>query len=132
MLVLSLAWTFQINSSMTVRQVELAAGAFAVRCAVIWFYREGRNWARLLAILYSAFALSRLIQLNKVEGLTRELWVAEAALGAFLFVFLLRGDVNAWFTRNQAPPAASERVAEALPEPLAELPEASVAPDAEL
>jgi hypothetical protein len=101
MLVFSVLWMFEVNSSMRMRQVELAAAAFVARCAVTWCYWTGWNWARLMAIFYSAFALARLFQIRGVTGLTRELWLAEAALGAFLFFYLQQKHVNAWFTRAE-------------------------------
>ena len=110
MLICSLLWLFRINSTMTLGQIELAAAAFLARCGVTWFYSQGKNWARYLSMFYSAFAIARLFQIKQVEGLVRELWLGEAALGAFLLVLLAQADVNAWFVRNGAPPAAAQSV----------------------
>lgn len=117
MLALSIAWLFQLNSTMTIRQVEMVAVAFAVRCAVTWAYWTGRNWARAVALMYSAFCLVRLLQWSQVTMLTRELWMCEAALSIFLMVYLPQRELNAWFTRSE-PAAAPVESAPAQPDPL--------------
>ena len=106
MLVLSLAWLFQLNSTLTVNQVMLAFVAFVVRCAATWAYWQGRNWARILAIIYSPLCLIRLMQWKRVGFYTRELWMCEAALGIFLLFYLAQPEVRAWFGKKSSEPDA--------------------------
>jgi len=118
MLICSLLWLFRINSTMTLGQIELAAAAFLARCGVTWFYSQGKNWARYLSMFYSAFAIARLFQIKQVEGLMRELWLGEAALGAFLLVLVGQPDVNGWFSRNGAPQAPVKPVSDSIALPV--------------
>jgi hypothetical protein len=106
MLALSMGWMFQLNSGMTMSQVGLATLAFVVRLLTTWAYWKGKNWARILACIYSAFCLIRLLQWNHVTALTRELWMCEAALAIFLLFYLPQREVSAWFTggkKTEAP-----------------------------
>jgi len=112
MVALSIGWLFEINSSLTMRQVELAGVAFAIRLLVTWSWWRGRNWARVLVALYSGFALVRLFQWNHVHMLTRQLWLAEAALAIFLLAYMPRAEVTAWFTRKRGKAAEQEAAAE--------------------
>jgi len=106
MLAFSIGWLFEINSSMAKHQVVLALAAFVIRCLVTWSYWKGQNWARVLAMLYSGLCLIRLVQWAHVGMLTRELWMCEAALAIFLFVYLPQKDVSAWFTRARTAPVS--------------------------
>jgi len=114
MLALSIAWLFEINSTLKMWQVELAAIVFVLRCLITWSWWKGRNWARILVALYSGLALIRLLQWRHVTSLTRQLWMAEAALAIFLLLYLPREEVSAFFTRK---PAKAPEAGAPTPEP---------------
>ena len=76
---------------------------FALICLTIfWFFRCGRNWARVLTIGYSLSAVSGLVYLPNVT-LAQQLWYVSDALFSTVFVFwLFRPHVRAYFKPQPA------------------------------
>ncbi len=68
---------------------------------VIWFYWKGRNWARWLVLLTCLLALLNLTSLPSFPVLAQTVIVGEAALGAFLLVWLNTPAVRSYFTRHR-------------------------------
>jgi len=69
----------------------------AIGYVVIWFYWQGRNWARLLVLLTSLLTIWNLRGLPRASRIERVMIVAEALLGIFLLIWLNTRDVRAFF-----------------------------------
>lgn len=76
---------------------------------VIWFYWNGRNWARIGILLYSCTRISDLFTWNRISPLflntpTHIRIAASAILGGFLFYWLNTRPVVEFFYPENAPP----------------------------
>lgn len=70
--------------------------------AVIWFFGQGRNWARLTILAYSVIVLMNALMAPSTDP-TYLLKMASAALGVLLLFVLNRPDVRAWFNKSREP-----------------------------
>ena len=75
----------------------------AIGYVVLWFYWNGRNWARVLVLLNSVVTIFNLRYWNSPPaGLlttpNRFMIAVEAALGCFLLFWLNTRDVRKFFT----------------------------------
>ena len=71
---------------------------------VLWYYWQGRNWARILVVLTSAVSVFDVSTIRRPYGsavLYNSLIVVEAALGIFLLYWLNTKDVRNWFMRRR-------------------------------
>ncbi len=66
---------------------------------VLWFYWQGKNWARILVLLTSILALFNLIALPGANLLVASLLIIEAAFAAFMLWWLNTQQVRAYFQR---------------------------------
>ena len=65
---------------------------------VLWYFWKGRNWARWLVLVTSGLALLNLSLLATASVAQTVVIVVEAALGAFLVVWLNTTNVRSFFT----------------------------------
>jgi hypothetical protein len=101
--VLQLAWFLLYLTVRHTRPVRAWAAwvviivVFAgVAFAVIWFYMQGRNWARFSVLAYSVTCLLYFLRWNGIptydyallDGMTRLLVVSRAFLGVVLIYYL--------------------------------------------
>jgi hypothetical protein len=70
---------------------------------VIWFYWNGRNWARILVLLTSLLCLYNLRFIFRVGFRERTMIAAEAALAVFLLWWLNSGSVKSFFRASVIP-----------------------------
>lgn len=78
-------------------QVILFSLIVAFSYIVLWFYWQGKNWARILVLVTSAIALINLFGLPALTMLQRAVVVIEAALAVFLFWWLNTKAVREYF-----------------------------------
>lgn len=64
---------------------------------VLWSFREGKNWARILVLLTSAIALLNLFLLGEFNSFQRFIVVSEALLAGFLLWWLNTDSVLSFF-----------------------------------
>lgn len=69
----------------------------AVSYVVIWFYSQGRNWARLAVLLTSAIAVLNLTYWSAYGVLARAMIGGEAMLAVFLLFWLNTAEVRELF-----------------------------------
>jgi len=67
---------------------------------VLWYFWQGRNWARWLVLLTSVLALLNLGYLPSASGPQRVVIVIEAVLGAYLLFWLNTGPARAFFAQG--------------------------------
>ena len=67
---------------------------------VLWFYWNGKNWARILVLLTSLLSLFNLLLWNRSDSRERVMIAAEAMLGAFLLVWLNTPKVKGFFVAS--------------------------------
>ena len=72
----------------------------AVSFVVIWFFWQGRNWARWLVIAGSLLALSNLLNFGSWNSVQQVLVVVEAVFGAWLLYWLNTEKVARFFRRG--------------------------------
>jgi hypothetical protein len=90
----------------------------AISFVALWFFWQGRNWARILVLLTSV--LSVIAPLIPVEEtpLQRAITVMDAALGVFLLYWLNTKPVKQYFKPVQAiTPHAHDSSVPPIPEP---------------
>ena len=71
----------------------------------VWFFWQGRNWARLLVMAMSGVSVARLLQLRELWNQSHAYgyWVmTNALLGAFLLFYLGTPEGGAWFAKRPA------------------------------
>lgn len=67
------------------------------RFIVLWYFWEGRNWARWLLLLNSVLSLYNLFMLKDASPLQGAILVMETILGGFLLYWLNTETVRAYF-----------------------------------
>jgi len=75
----------------------------ALGYVVLWYYWQGRNWARILVMLTSVVAVLDLATIRRPYRsavLYDSLIVAEAILGIFLLYWLNTNVVRVWFNTS--------------------------------
>jgi hypothetical protein len=72
-------------------------GVILVSYVVLWFFWQGRNWARWLVLITSVIGLLNLPFLAEMRLVQQVVVVAEAILGAFLLYWLNTASVKAFF-----------------------------------
>ena len=70
--------------------------------AVIWFYWQGENWARVFVLACSVMAILNLTAWNQAKPgviiwLMHVMVAAEAALGLFLIFWLNNSKIRRWY-----------------------------------
>jgi hypothetical protein len=85
---------------------EVAAALFFILGGyiVLWYYWQGKNWARIVVLLTSALAIFNVSTIMRPYGssvLYNSLIVAEAVLGVFLLYWLNTKAVRNWFSRGR-------------------------------
>ena len=75
----------------------------AIGYVVLWFYWEGRNWARILVLITSVLAILNVLFFRRAASVARVMIVVEALLAVFLLYWLNRGDVKAFFRATKTP-----------------------------
>jgi hypothetical protein len=70
---------------------------FAIGCVVLWFFWEGRNWARILVLLTSLLAFYNLRYFFRGGIIDRVMIGSEAAIAMFLLVWLNSSEVKSFF-----------------------------------
>jgi hypothetical protein len=66
----------------------------------IWYYYQGRNWARIVILVVSVLALFNLRLLNHGTIVIRGVVVSEAVLGIFFLYWLNTSEVRSFFRRS--------------------------------
>lgn len=84
---------------------EVVAALLFILCGyiVLWYYWQGKNWARILVLLTSVLAIfnvSKILRPYSSAVLYNSFLVVEAALGVFLLYWLNTKDVRNWFMRR--------------------------------
>lgn len=85
---------------------ELVAALFFILCGyiVLWYYWQGKNWARIFVLLTSTLAILNVSRILRPYGsavLYNSFIVVEATLGVFLLYWLNTKDVRNWFMRRR-------------------------------
>jgi hypothetical protein len=75
---------------------------------VLWYFWQGRNWARWLVLLASGVALLNMFLLVTVPMVQRVVLIVEAAVGAFLLYWLNTSVVRVFFVREGIDRVASQ------------------------
>jgi hypothetical protein len=95
--------------------VAMVASVVLLGYAVIWYYWQGRNWARQFVMFTSILTIVNflaMLVISVVLFVTEHEYspyvlnhavvaVANAALGAFLLYWLNRKDVRVWFRKSE-------------------------------
>lgn len=76
--------------------------AAAVNYVVLWYFWEGRNWARWLVLLTSVLTVFNLSMLPRFTPLQGAVLVMETMLGLFLIYWLNTRAVRHYFTSGGA------------------------------
>jgi len=98
--------------------VVMVASVVLLGYAVLWYYWQGRNWARHLVIFTSVLAIGNFLAMLVISVvlfvIEREyspyvlnhaaVAVPNAALGAFLLYWLNKKDVRVWFRKSEPSP----------------------------
>ena len=93
--------------------VAMVASVVLLGYAVLWYYWQGKNWARLLVIFTSILTIGNLLVISVLFVINRlysssilyhAVIVANAALGAFLLYWLNKKDVRVWFRKSEPSP----------------------------
>jgi len=66
----------------------------------IWYYWQGRNWARIAVLLTSLLALYNLRYWSHGPGIKQVMVVSEGTLGIFLLYWLNTKTVRTYFKRQ--------------------------------
>jgi hypothetical protein len=79
----------------------------AMGCAVIWFYWQGENWARLCVSACSVLAILNLTEWNRPKPgvivlLMHAMVAAEGILGLFLLYWLNTSKIRLWFKEGHS------------------------------
>ena len=91
----------------------MVASVILVGYLVLRYYWQRRNWARLLVLFTSILAVVNLLIVSVLFVIDRlfsssilyhAVIVANAALGAFLWYWLNKKDVRAWFRKSEPDP----------------------------
>jgi hypothetical protein len=77
--------------------VAVSAITIPVSFVVIWYFWEGRNWARWLALLMSVLSIVSLTTLSSSTLIERILVIVEAGFGVWLLYWLNTMPVRAFF-----------------------------------
>ena len=93
---------------------EVVSALFFILCGyiVLWYYWQGKNWARILVLLTSVLAVFNVATILRPYGsavLYNSFILVEAALGVFLLYWLNTKDVRNWFTRRRTDAALEQR-----------------------
>lgn len=67
---------------------------------VLWYFWNGRNWARILVLLASGLALVNLLGVPTASPIQAAVILVEAAVGAYLLYWLNRQDIRRYFRQN--------------------------------
>lgn len=71
--------------------------AVVISFVVLWYFWNGRNWARWLVLAYSVLSLVNLLRLGRVPLAERIFFLAEAGLGIWLLFWLNQPSARAFF-----------------------------------
>jgi hypothetical protein len=66
---------------------------------VLWFFWQGRNWARILVMIQSGLVLMNALVPNRVGHQQYLTMIGQAGVGIFLLIWLNRPEIRAWFRR---------------------------------
>ena len=78
----------------------LVIGFMLFGYVVLWYFWQGRNWARWLVLLTSVLALLNLFGLPQATPLQAACIVMEAILAGFLLYWLNTASVRDYFSRR--------------------------------
>ncbi len=80
----------------------LIGAIIIVSFIVLWFFWQGRNWARWLVLITSVIALLNLAYLAVMTPLQNIIIILEAILALFLLYWLNTPSVKGYFIRKRA------------------------------
>ena len=88
--------------------IAAAVVILLVTYLVIWFFWQGRNWARWLVMLVSALTLVDLLFITtaSASALQQALMVIEGAFGVYLLYWLNTREIRGFFSSVVAPERA--------------------------
>ncbi len=66
----------------------------------IFYYAQGRNWARIAILLISVLSVWSLVEFRHVDAMGQVILLAWALLGVFFLYWLNTGSVRAFFKRG--------------------------------
>ena len=94
----ALSWTGPKPAPAWTQSVSVAI--LLLEMVAVWFFWQGRNWARLLVISMSAVCVARLLQFGEIWSRSHTygcLVAANALLGIALGGYLATSTGSAWF-----------------------------------
>lgn len=105
MALLNLSGFAMVDSSVGHASLQLAVNCALMLAGfvVIWFFWNGKNWARMLVMLTSVLALFNLRFVMRWSLLVRGTLIAEAVLAVFLLAYLFSPQGRAYFKAGARP-----------------------------
>jgi hypothetical protein len=100
----TLGWVFivaQRKSPMRVGLSVLLIAIFGIGYCVVWFYLQGRNWARIAVLVMSVFSLLDLATLATSRPKNTFLVGAWGLLGAFFLYWLNTRPIREFFGQSK-------------------------------
>jgi hypothetical protein len=89
----------------TALSFALAVPLMLLPFLVLWFYRQGRNWARIVVLAGSALELLAFTAWDTYSAPVKTCHLLAAALAVFLLIWLNTPEVAAWFRGERLPAA---------------------------
>jgi len=84
------------NAPTATRTRSLSCSAYVV----VWFFWKGRNWARIVVLLTSLWAILNLLAWNRLGRFGKVMVGGEGGLAVFLLCWLNTADVRVFFKMN--------------------------------
>jgi hypothetical protein len=85
------------NAGAVAFQIGFITAIIVVSYIVLWFFWNGRNWARILVLITSVLALLNLIWFNESGIAERCVIIAEFMLAVFLLYWLNTRPIVSYF-----------------------------------
>ena len=82
-------------------QYAVFAAIIAVTYLVLWYYWQGKNWARILVLLTGCVAILNLLALPTSSYIANALLVVESIFGVSMLWWLNSTSVKSYFTGAQ-------------------------------
>jgi hypothetical protein len=92
----TVAYAFAAGPDVATKAIVLAYAV--IGWAVLYYFWTGRNWARILIMIQSAFLLLNALMASRVSHEVYLYMIALAGVGIFLLFYLNRPEIRAWFS----------------------------------
>jgi hypothetical protein len=93
---ITVIFAFAAGPDATTKAIVL--GYALIGWAVLYYFWAGRNWARILIMVQSAFLVLNALMASRVSHEVYLYMIALAAVGIFLLFYLNRPEIRAWFS----------------------------------